>query len=917
MLLFSAAPLIAQYFNFGRNKVQYNDFEWKVLTTEHFDIHYYNDFDEIASIGAAYAEEAFREYTIEFGQQVYRRVPLIFYNTGIHFRETNTTPGFIPEGVGGFFEFLKGRVVLPYSGSLSKFKHVIRHELVHVFMTSRLINIGKEKKLASTPFPPLWFVEGLAEYLSTKPDAQAHMIMKDALYHNRFTGISNMNAVYGTFQMYKFGQAFCEYIGEVYGRGAVMRMIDLLWMHDDFHDVIETVTGKPVKQLENEWELYEKRKHLASLESEVPVSLTARQVTGRGFYFDPAFRYTQQGVEVYCIGNPDGYPSVYRMVSDSALTTFSDPKLIIRGNRSAEYEELHFFQSSLAVGNTLLLLVSKKGGRDVMHFHSLASGEKVFELSDDQIVSISSPSISIDEGSVVFSAVDSAGFSDLWLFKSGSNNLIRLTRDIFDDRSPSFSTKDSLVYFSSDRGTGSYNIFSIDLSDQSIEQVTFDSSDSDYPVQSPDGSAILFTSDKHGVQNFFAVPAENRTGQIPVQVSHYYTSVFAPKWLNNSQVVFYRFEDFAFGISVDTLHIPTIPQQEYAKKETGNWEPEKLSGKVKTPEPYEEDYSLDFAQSAVTTDPVYGTRGGAVLSVSDLLSNDKFFLLLYNTAEVQDDFFESFNVDVFRLQQGTRTNYGYGIFNYRGRRYDLTESNDYYFERSYGGYGVVQYPFSQFDRVEGSFSLANTDREIITNVLERKALLASVSASYVFDNSLWGPTGPLDGLRIRAGIAYTADIKYNNIYYATLQLDARKYLRLSSMSALALRASLYYNEGKESRRYIVGGSWDLRGWNRWSLRGTKVWLASAELRFPLLNSLYFGLPFGGIGFFGIRGAVFADAGGVWDDTYSTTLGSVGVGFRMNLFNFLVLRYDIGKKIENNFSRFQKGFFYQFFFGWDF
>jgi len=134
---------------------------------------------------------------------------------------------------------------------------------------------------------------------------------------------------------------------------------------------------------------------------------------------------------------------------------------------------------------------------------------------------------------------------------------------------------------------------------------------------------------------------------------------------------------------------------------------------------------------------------------------------------------------------------------------------------------------------------------------------------------------------------------------------------------LALRASLYYNEGKESRRYIVGGSWDLRGWNRWSLRGTKVWLASAELRFPLLNSLYFGLPFGGIGFFGIRGAVFADAGGVWDDTYSTTLGSVGVGFRMNLFNFLVLRYDIGKKIENNFSRFQKGFFYQFFFGWDF
>jgi hypothetical protein len=32
---------------------------------------------------------------------------------------------------------------------------------------------------------------------------------------------------------------------------------------------------------------------------------------------------------------------------------------------------------------------------------------------------------------------------------------------------------------------------------------------------------------------------------------------------------------------------------------------------------------------------------------------------------------------------------------------------------------------------------------------------------------------------------------------------------------------------------------------------------------------------------------------------------------------IVLRYDIGKKIENNFAQFQAGLFYQFFFGWDF
>ncbi|MBI5464523.1 MAG: hypothetical protein HY966_06185, partial [Ignavibacteriales bacterium] len=31
----------AQFYYFGRNKVQYTDFEWHVLKTLHFDIYYY------------------------------------------------------------------------------------------------------------------------------------------------------------------------------------------------------------------------------------------------------------------------------------------------------------------------------------------------------------------------------------------------------------------------------------------------------------------------------------------------------------------------------------------------------------------------------------------------------------------------------------------------------------------------------------------------------------------------------------------------------------------------------------------------------------------------------------------------------------------------------------------------------------
>lgn len=102
--LFLIPQLIyAQFYFFGRNKVQYEKFNWKVLKTEHFNIYYYDDFEELAEIGAKIAEDAYEEYKIKFNHVITVKIPLIFYNTQIHFQQTNITPGFIPEGVGGFF----------------------------------------------------------------------------------------------------------------------------------------------------------------------------------------------------------------------------------------------------------------------------------------------------------------------------------------------------------------------------------------------------------------------------------------------------------------------------------------------------------------------------------------------------------------------------------------------------------------------------------------------------------------------------------------------------------------------------------------------------------------------------------------------------------------------------------------------
>ena len=45
----------AQYF--GRNKIQYEAFDWHILKTEHFDVYYYPEAQTLAEHGAHFAEE--------------------------------------------------------------------------------------------------------------------------------------------------------------------------------------------------------------------------------------------------------------------------------------------------------------------------------------------------------------------------------------------------------------------------------------------------------------------------------------------------------------------------------------------------------------------------------------------------------------------------------------------------------------------------------------------------------------------------------------------------------------------------------------------------------------------------------------------------------------------------------------------
>src|SRR5204862_1121465 len=156
---------------FGQNKVQYRTFDFRIIETEHFDVYYYPAERTAALDAARMAERWYARLSRILHHQFQGRKPIILYASSSDFQQTNTSGGEeVPEGVVAFTDPFKHRMVIPFTGSYADFEHVMGHEMVHQFQFDVYSRgrIGGVQTLVNVN-PPLWFMEGMAEYLSLGP----------------------------------------------------------------------------------------------------------------------------------------------------------------------------------------------------------------------------------------------------------------------------------------------------------------------------------------------------------------------------------------------------------------------------------------------------------------------------------------------------------------------------------------------------------------------------------------------------------------------------------------------------------------------------------------------------------------------------------------------------------------------------
>src|SRR5437660_7000165 len=247
----AAAPASAQYF--GRNKVQYRKLDFQILKTEHFDIYYYPSERAGIEIAARMAERWHARLERIFEHTLRGRQPLVLYGSHVDFEQTNIIPGELGEGTGGVTEPLRRRIVLPMGGPLVDTDHVIGHELVHAFQFDITTNPNAPPGQNGAERLPLWFIEGMAEYLSLGPvDPNTAMWLRDAARQEKLPSIDDLDNP--KYFPYRWGQAFWAYVGGRFGDQVVRQMLSLAAAAGDVNVAIKRVTGLTTKELSSDWQ---------------------------------------------------------------------------------------------------------------------------------------------------------------------------------------------------------------------------------------------------------------------------------------------------------------------------------------------------------------------------------------------------------------------------------------------------------------------------------------------------------------------------------------------------------------------------------------------------------------------------------------------------------------------------------------
>lgn len=540
----------AQFYNgshmtFGKNRVQYNEERiWSQFRFKDFDFIFYQDGRKITINAAKYATTALKEISDRLSYKPESKIHFIVFNSLSEMKSSNIgLDNQILYNTGGVTNVVDNKVFLYFNGNHLNLEEQIRSGIARVILNQMIYGeqISANIKNSTLMALPEWYLSGLQSYLAADWNTELDEKLRDAIVTGKFRKFNHLEGADATLA----GHSVWRFIANKYGGNMIPNIIYMAKVSRNVENGFLYVLGISFKNLIREWYSYNQTIYQNDIDGrdKAPEHNVPVKVKRKNHYYQAKT-------------SPDGRYLTYVMDKVNKKKLFivdrqsqKKKKLFRLGTKMDDTPDMTYPVTAWHPTSGLFAWEVENKGRRKLYLYNVNDKTRE-EFFIDNINKVLDMAYSPDGSLLVMSAVIN-GYSDIFLFYTGSNSFTRITNDVYDDLQPRFIDNGRMIAFASNRVNDtlvleqetymvdysepvikqqSFDIFAYDIvsKQQVLRRVTNTPAVSESSPMPWDGKYFSFLSDQNGICNQLIGYFDSAIAYVDTSIHYRYFTTVSP-----------------------------------------------------------------------------------------------------------------------------------------------------------------------------------------------------------------------------------------------------------------------------------------------------------------------------------------------------------------------------------------------------
>lgn len=531
--------LFAQFYNglnqnFGKNRVQYDDFFWTYYQMDRYNIYFYTGGEKTAEYTAKTALSTMKELEKQFDFYTNDKIHFVIYNKLSEFRQSNI--GLAADKnqstTSGVTRISASKIFLYFEGDYTKLDEQIRSGLAEIMINRMMYGENWREVLKNSTLLtiPDWFTKGIVSYMTSPWNSEIDNRVRDGIQsglYQKYNRLNNEEALYA-------GHALWNFIAEVHGKAVIPNILYMARVSRNIESGFLFVLGISLNTLVEESYLHYQIRYDLDEENSNDPNGEKLKIRSKKRWNYTDFKLSPDGNYAAFVRNNMGKYKVYLYDFEKGKTK----KIFKKGIKIDRINDFNYPHLTWHPNNEIVSIITEEHSQNYLRIYNLTE-KKMYIKPIFQLDIILDAKYSQDGKELILSAAK-GGQADIFVLNVASNTMKQLNKDIFDDLNPDYLQSKSFAVFSSNRTSDTlvdeknFNIKSVNKPSHDIFLYDINSPKKPFTrlTETPDAdernpafykdNKFVILSDENGIRNRFMLELDSAILSIDTTVNYRY-----------------------------------------------------------------------------------------------------------------------------------------------------------------------------------------------------------------------------------------------------------------------------------------------------------------------------------------------------------------------------------------------------------